>query len=118
MFNYIQYDKHQKNCHTLGISTVYKYRNNLNIKEKRDIRELDFGPTLNILKEEYLDLYDVYDIFAENSDLSTKYLGKSYRSKNDKLKAKKVLSNLRARVYIRKTVRWNRMSIIVRHRSK
>ena len=51
MLNYIQYDRHPKNHHSLGISTVNKYRNSLDAKEERDIIELDFGPTLNILKE-------------------------------------------------------------------
>ena len=55
--NYIQYDRHQKNYHTLGISTVNKYRNSLDAKEERDMIELDFGPTPNILKEKYLDVY-------------------------------------------------------------
>ena len=56
--------------------------------------ELDFGPTPNILQEEYLEVYEgiqseiVYTKrFDENSDLSTSYLGESDRSKNDKLKA-------------------------------
>ena len=56
--------------------------------------ELDFGPTPNILKEEYIDIYEgiqseiVYTTrFDENSDLSTTCLGKSDRPKNDKLKA-------------------------------
>ena len=54
--NYIQYDRHPKNYHTLCISAVNKYRNCLNAKEEKDIIDLDFGPTLNILKEEYLDI--------------------------------------------------------------
>ena len=56
--------------------------------------ELDFSPTPHLLKEEYLDVYEgiqsqiVNTIrFDENSDFSTTYLGKSDRSKNDKLKA-------------------------------
>ena len=56
--------------------------------------EIDFGPTLDILKEEYLDVYEGIQSeiinttrFDENSDLSTTYLGKSCGSKNDKLKA-------------------------------
>ena len=56
--------------------------------------EIDFGPTLDILKEEYLNVYEGIQSeivnatkFNENSDLSTTYLGKSDRSKNDKLKA-------------------------------
>ena len=55
--------------------------------------ELDFSPTPYILKEEYLDIYKCIQSqivnttrFDENSDLSTTYLGKSDRSKNDKLK--------------------------------
>ena len=61
--------------------------------------ELDFGPTLNILKEEYLDVYEGIQSeivnttrFDENSDLSTTYLGKSDRTKNDKLKAEESFS--------------------------
>ena len=36
---------------------VNKCRNSLDIKEERDIIELDFGPTPNILKKECLDVY-------------------------------------------------------------
>ena len=56
--------------------------------------EMDFGPTPNAFKEEYLEVYKGIQSeivnntrFHENSDLSTTYLGKSDRSKNDKLKA-------------------------------
>ena len=122
MLNYIQYDRHPKNYQNLGINAVNKYRNNLDIKEERDIIELDFGPTPNILKAEYLDVYKGIQIeilntarFDENSDLSTTYLGKSDRSKNDKLKSRRVLSHIRARVHIRKIIRWSRMQIIVRY---
>ena len=48
--NYIQYDRHPKNYHNLGINAVNKYRDNLDIREERDKIELDFGPTLNLLK--------------------------------------------------------------------
>ena len=94
MLNYIQYDRHSKNCHRLGISTVNSCKYNVDIKEGRDIIEWDFGPTPNILKEEYLDMYEGIQSeilnntrFDENSDLSTTYLGKSDRSKNDKINA-------------------------------
>ena len=83
MLNYIQYDRHPLNYHNLGISTVNKYKNHSDEKEERDIIELDFGPMLNILKEEYQDVYkDIQSEmlnttrFDENSDLSTTYLGK------------------------------------------
>ena len=94
MLNYIQYDRQSRNYHSLGISAVNKCKNNVDIEEERDIIELDFGPTPNMLKEEYLDVYEGIQIeilnttrFDENSDLSTTYLGKSDRFKNDKIKA-------------------------------
>ena len=94
MLNYIQYDKHPKNFHNLGISTVNISKKHSDVKEEKDMIEVVFGPTLNILKEEYLDIYkgiqsEIVNTtrFEENSDLSTTYLGKSDRSKNDKLKA-------------------------------
>ena len=56
--------------------------------------EVDFGPTPNILKEEYFNVYEGIQSeivnttgFNENSNISTTYLGKSDRSKYDKLKA-------------------------------
>ena len=93
--NYIQYDRYLKNFHSLGISAVNKCRKYLCTKEEeRDILELDFGQMLDILKEEYLDVNEGIqsEIFSttrfdENSDLSTTYLGKADRSKNNKIKA-------------------------------
>ena len=40
----------QKKYHSLGISAVNKYGKNLSLKE------LDFGPKPDILKEDYLDV--------------------------------------------------------------
>ena len=81
----------------------------MHIKEERNLLELDFGPTPNILKEEYLDVYEGIQSeilnttrFDEYSDLSTTYLGKSDRSKNDK--SRRVLLHIRTRVHIRKIV--------------
>ena len=93
ILNYIQYDKYPNGYHNLGISTVNTCKNHSDVKEERDMIELDFGPTSNILQEEYLDVYkgiqsEIVNTtrFDENLDLSTTYLGKSDRSKNDKLK--------------------------------
>ena len=65
------------------------------IREEKDRIEVDFGPALDILKKEYLNEYERIKSeivnttqIDENSDLSITYLGKSDRSKNDKLKAK------------------------------
>ena len=95
MLNYIQYDKHPKNYHSLGISVVNICKYHSDVKQEKDMIEVDFGPTLNILKEEYLEVYegiqsDIVNTarFDENSDLSTIYLGKSDRSKMTNLKQK------------------------------
>ena len=92
--NYIQYDRHLKNYHSLGISAVNKYGKNPCTIEGRDTLELYFGQRADILREEYLDVYEgiqseILNImrFDENSDLSTTYLGKADRSKNNKVKA-------------------------------
>ena len=93
--NYIQYDRHQKNYLSLGISAVNKCRRNACTKEEeRDMFKLDFGQTPDILRKEYLDVYEGIQSeilsttrFDENSDLSTTYLGKADRSKNNKIKA-------------------------------
>ena len=86
--SYIPYHRHPKNYHSLGISTVNKSKNNLDINEQRDLIELDFGPTSDTFKGDYLDMYEGIQSeivnttrFDKNSDLSTTYLGKSDRSK-------------------------------------
>ena len=88
MLNYIQLDKNPKNFHNLGISAVNIYRNHSDVEVEWGIIEVDFGPTPNILKEEYLDAYEGVQSeivstmrFEENSDLSTTYLEKSDRAK-------------------------------------
>ena len=58
MLNYIQYDKHPKNFHNLGMSTVNICESHSDVKEEKDMIKVDFGPTPNILKEEYLDVYE------------------------------------------------------------
>ena len=93
--NYIQYDRHSKNYHSLWISAVNKCRRNTCTKEEeRDMLESDFGQTPGILREEYLDVYEGIQSeilsttrFDENSDLSTTYIGKAVRYKNKKIKA-------------------------------
>ena len=57
--NYIKYDRYPKNYHSLGISVTNKCGKNLCTKEEeRDILEIDFGQTPEILREEYLDVYE------------------------------------------------------------
>ena len=90
--NYIQYDKHSKNYHNLGISTVNTCKEHSDVKEEGDMIELDFGSTPNALKEEYIDVYEGIQPeivnttrFHENSDFCSTYLGKSDRAKNNEL---------------------------------
>ena len=78
MLNYIQYYKHPKNFHNLGISAVNICKNHSEINEEKDTIEVDFGQTPDILKEEYLNVYEGIQSeivnttrFDENSDLST-----------------------------------------------
>ena len=92
--NYIQYDIHPKNYHSLGISAVNRNRKNPCTIEERDALELDFSQTPDILREEYLDVYEGIQSeilntmrFDENTDICTIYLGKADRSKNNKIKA-------------------------------
>ena len=84
ILNYIQYDKCPMNFHNLGISAVNICKNHSDVRQERDMIGVDFGPILNILKEEYLDVYkgiqsEIVNTtrFDENSDLSITYLGKS-----------------------------------------
>ena len=93
MLNYIEHDKFPHIFHNLGISTVNFCKNNSGIEEENVI-DVDIGPMPNVLREEYLDIYEGIHSeivnttrYDENSDLNTTYLGKSDRSKNDKLKA-------------------------------
>ena len=91
--NYVEHDKLPQNFHKLGISTVNICKNNSGI-EGENVIEVDFGPIPNVLREDYLDVYEGIHSeivnttrFDENSELSSTYLGISDRSKNDKLKA-------------------------------
>ena len=125
MLNYIQYDKHPKNFHNLGISAVNVYKNCSDAKKEKGMVEIDLGPTLDILKEEYLNIYEGIQSeivnttrFNEDSDLSTTYLGTSDRSKNDKLKAEETFPISEQGYTLGKVVRQNRMSITIRHRCK
>ena len=94
VLNYIQHDRQHTMNHTLNIKATNKYRSNPEAKEKKEFTELDFGSTPHKLHEECLDLYEGIQSeivnttrFNEYSDLSMTYLGRSYKAKNDKLKA-------------------------------
>ena len=106
ILKYIQHDRHHMINHNLGIKAVNKYKNSSEIKGEREIAELDFGVTPRILREEYLDVYEGIQSeivnttrFDENSDLSATYLGKSDKTRNDKLKVEESFS-ISEHVYI------------------
>ena len=123
--NYIQYDRHAKNYHSLGISAVNKGGKNLCTKEERYILEFDFGPTPDILREEYLDIYERIqseilntERFDENSDLSTTYLGKVDRLKNSQIKAEESFSISEQGYTLGKLLDRTECQIFFRHRSQ
>ena len=93
VLNYIQHDRHHTMNHMLNIRAVSKYRRNPETKEEKELVELDLGDMPYKLHKEYLDVYegiqsDIVNTmrFDENSDLSTTYLGRPNRTRNDKLK--------------------------------
>ena len=94
VLNYVQYDRYPKNYHNLSVNAVNKCGKTSNIKEEeRGMLELNFGHTPDKLREEYLDVYEGIQSeilsttrFDENSDISTTYLGKIDKSRNNKIK--------------------------------
>ena len=78
----------------LRIRAINRYKDNSKTKEEREITELDFGVMPQILHIDYLDIYmgiqsEIVNTtrIDENSDLSTAYLVKSDKTRNDILKA-------------------------------
>ena len=96
--NYIQHDRHHMMNQNLSTRVVNRYKDNSKTKEERETTEIDFGVMPQILCEEYLDVYEGIQSeivntrrFDDNSDLSTKYLGKSDKTRNDILRAEESL---------------------------
>ena len=61
VINYVQYDKHPKNIHSMSVRPINKTQNkikNTMVEEEKPISEIDFRDTLERLKEEYLDGYE------------------------------------------------------------
>ena len=94
ILNCVQYGRHYTINHTLNIKTVNKHKNKLDTKKEKEPVELDFGSTPLKLCEEYLDMYEGIHLeivnttrLNENSDLSTSYLGRLNKARNEKLKA-------------------------------
>ena len=77
ILNYVQNSRFHSMKHMLDIKSVNKYKHRPNA-EDRELRELDFGATPQILHEEYMDIYKGIQSeivsatrFDENSNLST-----------------------------------------------
>ena len=91
VLNYAQHTRFNSMKHTLGVTAMNRYKFKPNTD--RQFEELDFGATPQKLQEEYMDVSEGIhsDIvssnrFDENSDISSRYLGKTENNK-DKLKA-------------------------------
>ena len=94
--NYVQYNKHPKNFHSLNVSAMNKEKYKRNLKSEREESQkldLDFGDTLKKLERDYLDIYEGIqpEILSttrcdENSNLSATYLGRVDVIKDCKIK--------------------------------
>ena len=128
VINYVQYNKNQKNSHSMIVKPVNTNRIDKDIKGKsknESLLRVNFADSLNRSKEEYLDRYEGIKSeilnttrFDENSDLSMTYLGKVNMTQDNKLMKEEKSPITEQRVYSRQTIRWYRMSDIIRHRSK
>ena len=95
--NYIHYDRHPRNFHSLNISTVNKRemqkKFNYKRRQKKCARIRFYGHTRKIKRRipRCVQRYTIRNIkhykVWENSDLSTTYLGMVDTSKNSKIKA-------------------------------
>ena len=94
LLNYVQHSKFNSISHSLNIKPVNRYK--IKPSEEKEFREVDFGTTLQNLKDEYLDVYkgiqsDIVSSnrFDENSDISTMaYLGRTEQEESqNELKA-------------------------------
>ena len=96
--NYVQYDRKPRDFYDLDIKALDQ-KNHRKIydrlkEEDRQVIEIDFGDTPDILKGEYLDMYhgvksEVLSTskFDENLDLGTRYLGRINLTRLDRMKA-------------------------------
>ena len=94
VINYVQYNKHPKNFHTMSIRLINKMKNKTKGKEEKErpISGIDFRNTSDRLKEEYLDRYKGVKSgvlsttrFDQNTDLSMTYLGNTNIVKENKI---------------------------------
>ena len=95
------------------------------MQKKKRTMELEFGNMPKMLCKEYLDVYEGIQSeivnttrFDENSDLSTTYLGRSDKTRNDKLKVEESFPISEHGYTLDKLLGWNRVSITIRHRCK
>ena len=95
---YVQHDEESKTAHDLDIKILqYRYHKKLyNILKggEGQMLDMDFDDNPNLLKTNYLDMYEgvhanlVYsNRFDESSDLSTTYLGRTDMTRENKVKA-------------------------------
>ena len=104
IINYVKYDKHPKNFHNMSVGPINKMKNKIKsrkVEKERPISEIDFRDTSDRLKEEYLDRYEGVKSeilstarFNENSDLSTTYLGRVNVVRENKITARRQISDI------------------------
>ena len=110
------------------IKPVNTNRINKEIKRKsknESLLRVNLADSLDRSKEKYLDRYEGIKSeilnttrFDDNLDLSTTYLGKINSTWDIDLTIEREISNNGAWAYSRQTIRWYRISDIIRHRRK
>ena len=61
VINYVQYNKHPKNFHSMSVRPINKLKNKIESRmdeKERTLSEIDFRDTSDRLIEEYLDIYE------------------------------------------------------------
>ena len=95
---YVQHDEESITVHGLDVRILdYRHHKKLynSMKgEKRWMLDMDFGDNPDLLKTNYLDLYEGFHapmyyltMFDESSDLSTRYLGRTTVTRETTVKA-------------------------------
>ena len=101
---YVQHDKESKTVHDLNVKTLhYKYHKKIYDKlkgEERQTLDMDFDDSSDVLRTNYLDMYEgvqtdvVYSTRFDNcSDLSMTYLGRTNMMRETQIKSEEKFLN-------------------------
>ena len=112
IFKYVQYDRNPKKFYELNVKAIdqknYRKMYDKLKDEDRQVLDMDFGDNPDMLRGQYLDMYEEVQSevlnttrFHTNSDLSTTYLGMTDMTRANKIKAEDKVFYIRTRVLCR-----------------